>query len=233
MRSNGKIVSMSIIAMAGLVICGDFQQVVAQQSANPYIVDELTQHSHLSSTPGVPRPGIKPDPGTGRTPPDLEPEMSTRHMQRTGTAIVGTRNSVSIKSTDAGIVHRPAPPSAPLSPLPPVAHMSNCVNCAIIDFINSAQGSAVGAMASGIIAGTVARKIGGHGVYSPGGHARGVPEGHGGRGHGGHDQTHYQVGVTLQDGSRQIIVVPDVTGLHRGDVIQLKDGILVPGYDNP
>ena len=54
-----------------------------------------------------------------------------------------------------------------------------------------------------------------------------------GRGHGGHDQTHYQVGVTLQDGSRQVIVVPDVTGLHRGDVIQLKDGILTPGYDNP
>ena len=50
MRSNSQIVSMSAIAMASLVFFGDFQQAVAQRSTSPYPVDELAQHSHLSST---------------------------------------------------------------------------------------------------------------------------------------------------------------------------------------
>jgi hypothetical protein len=169
------------------------------------------QQKTLSTTSLPPRPGIKPD-----------PHMPIRTMQRTGTAIVGARNSVSIKSTDAGIVHRPAAPSAPLSPLPQSG--SNCINCGVIDFINSAQGNAINAMASGIIAGTIARKIGEHGAHPHTDHASGRHP------HQGQHQQHYHVGVTMQDGSRQVIMVPDITGLHRGDFIQLKDGVLTPEY---
>ncbi|MDR4521525.1 MAG: hypothetical protein R3E36_13205 [Nitrosomonas sp.] len=150
--------------------------------------------------------------------------MPVRTMQRTGTAIVGARNSVSIKA--------PMPVSfiapqrhPPLSPLPQSG--SNCINCGIIDFINIAQGNAINAMASGIIAGTIARKTVNMHIrkpdHTPGRHA------YQGQGQGQHQQ-HYHVGVTLQDGSRQVIMVPDVTGLHRGDFIQLKDGVLTPEY---
>lgn len=194
-------------------------QHAAAQSGDVPDQNELPQHQQTLSTRSLPpMPGIKPD-----------PHMPVRTMQRTGTAIVGARNSVSIKSTDAGIVHRPAAPSAPLSPLPPLPQSgTSCINCGIIDFINTAQGNAINAMASGIIAGTIARKIGEYGAHpqsdrTPGRHA------HHGQGQGQHQQ-HYHVGVTMQDGSRQIIMVPDVTGLHRGDIIQLKDGILTPEY---
>lgn len=196
-------------------------QHAAAQTGDVYDQNELPQQQQTLSTRSLPpTPGIKPD-----------PHMPVRTMQRTGTAIVGARNSVSIKSTDAGIVHRPAAPSAPLSPLPPLPQSgSNCINCGIIDFINIAQGNAINAMASGIIAGTIARKIGEHGAHPQTDHTPGRHAYQGqGQGQGQHQQ-HYHVGVTMQDGSRQIIMVPDVAGLHRGDIIQLKDGVLTPEY---
>lgn len=191
-------------------------QHAAAQTGDVYDQNELPQQQQTLSTRSLPpTPGIKPD-----------PHMPVRTMQRTGTAIVGARNSVSIKSTDAGIVHRPAAPSAPLSPLPQSG--SNCINCGIIDFINIAQGNAINAMASGIIAGTIARKIGEHGAHPQSDRTSGR-HAYQGQGQGQHQQ-HYHVGVTMQDGSRQVIMVPDITGLHRGDIIQLKDGVLTPEY---
>lgn len=186
-------------------------QHAAAQSGDAHTQGKLPQQQTLSTSSLPPMPGIKPD-----------PHMPVRTMQRTGTAIVGARNSVSIKSTDAGIVHRPAAPSAPLSPLPQSG--ASCINCGIIDFINIAQGNAINAMASGIIAGTIARKIGEHGAHPQTDHTSGKHP------HQEHHHQHYHVGVTMQDGSRQVIMVPDITGLHRGDIIQLKDGVLTPEY---
>jgi len=212
----------NLVALVGLVGVFNFgihQNVVAQSEmqAEP----DKSRHQTLSTTPLTPKPGFKP-----HTAHPAPPEMPARTMQRTGTAINGARNSVSIKSTDAGIVHRPAAPSAPLSPLPPMSPMApmgqfapNCINCGIIDFINIAQSNAINAMASGMIAGTIARKMGEHGS-----HHGSQPEHHQHRGH----QQHYQVGVTMQDGSHQVIIVPDITGLQRGNMVQLKDGILIP-----
>jgi len=188
-------------------------QHAAAQSDAMHAQSGLPQQHTLSTSSLPPRPGIKPD-----------PHMPVRTMQRTGTAIVGARNSVSIKSTDAGIIHRPAAASAPLSPLPQSG--TSCINCGIIDFINIAQGNAINAMASGIIAGTIARKIGEHGAHPQPDH---TPSRHAHQEQGQHQQ-HYQVGVTMQDGSRQVIMVPDITGLHRGDIIQFKDGVLTPEY---
>ncbi|MBX3640259.1 MAG: hypothetical protein KF888_07070 [Nitrosomonas sp.] len=186
-------------------------QHTAAQSGDIHTHHESPQQQTHATSSLPPRPGIKPG-----------PYMPIRTMQRTGTAIVGARNSVSIKSTDAGIIHRPAAPSVPLSPLPQSG--SNCMNCGVIDFINIAQGNAINAMASGIIAGTIARKIGEHGAHPHVNHTPGRRNGHSNQGH----QQHYHVGVTMQDGSQQIIMVPDITGLHRGDIIQLKDGVLTP-----
>lgn len=178
---------------------------------------QVAAHSH------IPKPGFKPD-----------QKFSTRTMQRTGTAIVGARNSVSIKSTDAGIIH--TPPIVPAAPYPhhapnqpQVPPASGCINCGVIDFISIiGQGNALNAMASGIVAGTIAKKIGGHGVFSHPGHRHN-------HGHGTHsEQTgqhqHYQVGITMHDGSQQTITVPEVSHLHRGDRIQLIDGMIIPEH---
>ncbi|MDR4514728.1 hypothetical protein [Nitrosomonas sp.] len=161
----------------------------------------------------APLPDTKPD-----------PNLPPRTIQRTSTAISGARNSISIKSTDAGIIHYPPavlPPNTPPPSQPPA--LSGCINCGVIDFINIAHGNAPNVITSGIIAGTIARKIGEHGAHqhtdnTPGRHA------HPGQQH----QQHYHVGVTMQDGNRQIIMVPDITGLHRGDFVQIKDGVLTP-----
>lgn len=201
----------AIVGLVGVFIVGIHQNIAAQ----PEIQTEpnTPQQQTLSTSQLAPKPGVKPHPA--------HPEMPVRTMQRTGTAINGARNSVSIKSTDAGIVHRPAAPSAPLTPLPPMPQFGpNCINCGMIDFISIAQSNAINAMASGMIAGTIARKIGEHGVHH--GTQPDHPQ------HRGHHQQHYQVGVTMQDGSQQVIIVPDITGLQRGNIVQLKDGVLIP-----
>ena len=79
------------------------------------------------------------------SPPDLN--RAPRTIHRTGTAISGARNSISIKSTDAGIIHRQPP-------------ASGCINCGIVDFVNKmGQVGGLNAIAGGVIAGTVARKL--------------------------------------------------------------------------
>ncbi|PTN12598.1 hypothetical protein [Nitrosomonas aestuarii] len=176
-----------------------------------------TQHQPIvhSAQPPIPTPGVKPNPG-----------LPTRAMHRTGTAIIGARNSVSIKSTDAGIIHYPS--AAPATHAPNVSgspYASNCINCGIIDFINNInQNNVLNAMASGIVAGTIARKIGEHGAHPH-------PQNNAGRGHSRHSgQQHYHVGIIMHDGSQQVITVPDASQLHRGDRIQLIDGMIVPEH---
>ena len=108
-------------------------------------VDEPIQQQSIPQSI-APKPDIKPN-----------PDLTSRSMHRTGTAIVGARNSVSIKSTDAGIIHYP--PSVPPSPVPSSVytpnspHASNCINCGLIDFINIidpevSKGKALMALAS-------------------------------------------------------------------------------------
>jgi len=211
---NGKTLCIHAV-LTSFILLSSSHSVMAQSSH--LSGQDETARTPITTSSIAPKPGIKPN-----------TEMPVRTMQRIGTAINGARNSVSIKSTDAGIIHRPAAPSAPLSPMPPLPPMgSNCSNCGIIDFI---QGNALNAMASGVIAGTIARKIGEHGAYP---NTYNAPAGHGGNTHRGHHQQHYQVGVTMQDGSQQIITVPDISGLQRGGIIQLKDGVLIPEYGNP
>ncbi len=187
------------------------QAVIAQ----PGELNESTQQQ-TAFQPIIPKPGIKPE------------NRPTRTMQRTGTAIVGARNSISIKSTDAGIIHHPPGISAiPNTAYEPSRHYgpaaSNCMNCGIIDFISRiGQEATQNAIAGGIIAGTVLRKIGGHDAYQHPHHAHGEHPAHSGQ------HQHYHIGVTMHDGSRHIITVPDISHLHRGDSVQVIDGTIGP-----
>ena len=184
-----------------------------------------SMQSQVATQSHIPKPGFKP-----------EQKFSTRTMQRTGTTIVGARNSVSIKSTDAGIIHYPPPvsatPQAYYAPSHPyVPSVSGCINCGIIDFINAVgQGNALNTMASGIVAGTIARKLAGHGVY-----AQSNPPNQGRGEHPEHTEQHqhYHVGITMHDGSQKILTVPDVSHLHRGDKIQLIEGMIMPEPRTP
>ncbi len=148
-------------------------------------------------------------------PPDLN--RPPRIIHRVGTAIGTPRNSVSIKSTDAGTIRRQPP-------------VSGCINCGVIDFVNKiGQGPGLNAIASGVVAGTVAREIIGQtphpqGIIHPstmgsisGGYSGNVV----------HPGNPYQVGITMSDGSQAIIALPDASNLQQGDRIQLIDGALV------
>lgn len=103
------------------------------------------------------------------------------------------------------------------------------MNCGTIDFIVIiGQNSAMNAVASGIIAGNIVRKIGEHGVYPHPHYRRYDGEHHGHKGHTEHrDYHHYQVGITLQDGSQQVIIVPNASDFQQDDHIQLIDGRLM------
>lgn len=156
-----------------------------------------SQHLTAQPSPGSP-PGVNQPP---------------RIIHRTGTAIAPPRNSISIKSTDAGIIHRQPP-------------ATGCSNCGVIDFVNRiGQGPGLNAIAGGVIAGTVAREVmrqnpHPHGTGNPGAmqspHAGGTAQ--------PHDQ--YQVGITMNDGSQAIIALPDATQFHQGDRVKWVDGVL-------
>ncbi len=147
-------------------------------------------------------------------PPDLDRPPKTIH--RTGTAI-GARNSISIKSTDAGIIHR-----QPAS--------SGCINCGIINSVNKiGQESSLNAIANGVVAGTVAREVLRHSPYPYGtnhSHATGSPHAPVGA-HAVNPGNQYSVGVTMNDGSQTIITLPDASNFQQGDRVQLIDGMLV------
>ena len=146
------------------------------------------------------------------SPPDVN--RPPRIIHRTGTAIAPPRNSVSIKSTDAGIIHR-QPPTA------------GCSNCGVIDFVNRiGQGPGLNAIVGGVIAGTVAREVMRqnpypHGTDNPGAiqgpHVGGTVQPPG----------QYQVGITMNDGSQAIIALPDASHFHQGDRVKLVDGVLM------
>ncbi|MBY0485271.1 hypothetical protein [Nitrosomonas sp.] len=145
------------------------------------------------------------------SPPDLGRPPRTIH--RVGTAISTPRNSISIKSTDAGIIPRQPP-------------ASGCINCGIVDFVNKmGQGNNLNAIASGIVAGTVAREIiRPHGTNQPD-TADGMPGDHGGN--MANPVNPYQIGVTMSDGRQAIIALPDAANFQQGDRVKLIDGVLV------
>ncbi|UJO99641.1 MAG: hypothetical protein LZF64_10655, partial [Nitrosomonas sp.] len=82
-------------------------------------------------------------------PPESPPDINRppRTVHRVGTAIGASRNSVSIKSTDAGAI--PRQPAA-----------SGCINCGVINSVNRiGQDPGLNAIAGAVAAGTVAREI--------------------------------------------------------------------------
>lgn len=153
------------------------------------------------------------------SPPDLNNPPRTIH--RTGTAI-GARNSISIKSTDAGIIHRQPP-------------ASGCTNCGVIDFINKmGQGNGLNAIAGGVVAGTIAREVMRHHA-TPHSHGSnhpntmsGVPGDHGNN--MTNPASQYNVGITMNDGSQAVITLPNTANFQQGDRVRLIDGVLVPDH---
>jgi hypothetical protein len=150
-------------------------------------------------------------------PSDLNKPQKGIH--RIGTAISAPRNSISIKSTDAGVIRRQ--PSA-----------SGCANCGIIDSINKiGQAPAINAIANGIVAGTVAREIvrqtphpHPHDTYHPqvisGNH-----ENH--KGNIAYPGNQYQVNIIMDDGRQAIIALPEGASFHQGDRVKWVDGTLI------
>ncbi|MBP6057708.1 MAG: hypothetical protein KA524_04690 [Nitrosomonas sp.] len=140
-----------------------------------------------------------------------------RKVHRIGTAIPAPQNSISIKSTDAGAIRRPPPGSG-------------CPNCGIVDFVNKiAQGPGLNAIASGVVAGTIAREVirqtpYPHDINHPNA-MNGIPGGYGGN--VAHQGNPYQIGITMSDGSQAIIALPDASHLQQGDRVQLIDGVVV------
>lgn len=145
---------------------------------------------------------IEAPPGVTRPP---------RIIHRVGTAIPPPRNSVSIKSTDAGHIPRQSA-------------VSGCINCGVIDFIQrSTSGNALNAITSGVVAGTIAREVNRHLPYPGISH----PQYGTGMIPSNIATNPYQVGITLHDGSQAIIALPDVSHLQQGDRVQLIDGAIV------
>ncbi len=147
--------------------------------------------------------------------PDSPPDLSRppRTIHRVGTAISTPRNSISIKSTDAGTIPRQPP-------------TSGCINCGIVDFVNKiGQGNNLNAIASGIVAGTIAREIiRPHGTNQPD-TAGGMLGDHGSN--MANPVNPYQIGVTMSDGRQAIIALPDAANFQQGDRVKLIDGALV------
>ncbi len=146
-----------------------------------------------------------------------EPNMTGRAIDRTGTAFSG-RNSVSIKSTDAGKIPR-------------YQQNSGCINCGTVDFINViGQGGNIDLITGGIISGVIRNKVIRHGQdqHYP------IDPRISGNMHRGHqpsdDATHYKIGITMDDGTQSIITHQHAPNFHRGDRIKLIDGEFVPHH---
>lgn len=168
--------------------------------------------NHLTTAHAQSSQSIAPAPPAHR--PDLN--MPNRAIDRTGTAFSGRRSSVSIKSTDAGIVPRYPQTSA-------------CINCGTVDFVNViGQGNNIDLITGGIINGVIRNKVFQYGQnqgYPIDPHMHGnAHQGH----HQGNGTTHYDVGVTMDDGTKTIITQPNTPHFHSGDRIKLIDGEFVP-----
>ncbi len=187
---------LSIIALLGCLITN-----IAMAQAQP-----ITNNPSDHTTAQNPSASAETPPGVTRPP---------RIIHRVGTAIPPPRNSVSIKSTDAGHIPRQSA-------------VSGCVNCGVIDFIQrSTSGNALNAITSGVVAGTIAREVNRQLPYPGMAHSQygtgivPMPSG------GNIAANPYQVGITLHDGSQAIIALPDVSHLQQGDRVQLIDGAIV------
>lgn len=137
-------------------------------------------------------------------------------IHRIGTSSGKARNSVSIVSTDAGLIHRQPP-------------VSGCTSCGIVDLVNKiGQGPNLNTIANGIVAGTVAGEV-----------IRQIPYPHvpnhptvigtipsSQAEHIIHSASQHHVDVTMSDDKRTIITLPDASHLHRGDRFKLIDGSL-------
>ncbi|PTQ85054.1 hypothetical protein [Nitrosomonas ureae] len=140
-----------------------------------------------------------------------------RTIHRIGTAISTPRNSISIKSTDAGAIRRQSP-------------VSGCINCGIIHSINKIeQGSGMNAIAGGIVAGTVAREII---RQSPHPHNPDYPQAPGDNyyNQGGniiYPGNQYQINITMDDGRQAIIALPEGASFQQGDRVKWVDGALM------
>ena len=150
-----------------------------------------------------------------------EPNMTGRAIDRTGTAFSG-RNSVSIKSTDAGRIPR-------------YQQNSGCINCGTVDFINViGQGGNIDLITGGIISGVIRNKVIRHGQDQDQDQDQHYPidprmSGHMHQGHQPSDEaTHYKIGVTMDDGTQSVITHQHAPNFHRGDRIKLIDGEFVP-----
>ncbi len=193
---------------AGLKVLVIAMSLVAGASYTSFVFPQATNIQHNYPLP----PGaqnLMPQ-SLPETPPDLNKPPRTIH--RIGTAISAPRNSISIKSTDAGAIRRQ--PTA-----------SGCTNCGIINSIDKiGQGSSMNAIAGGIVAGTVAREIIRQTPYS---HPHGTdhPQVIG----GSHERTghQHQIGITLDDGKQAIIALPEGTSFQQGDRVKWVDGTLV------
>lgn len=145
-----------------------------------------------------------------------EANMTGRAIDRTGTAFSG-RNSVSIKSTDAGRIPR-------------YQQNSGCINCGTVDFINVIGQGGIDLITGGIISGAIRNKVIRHGQdqHYP------IDPRLGGNMHPGHqhnnDTTQYNIGVTMDDGTQTVITHQDAPNFHRGDRIELIDGEFSPHH---
>lgn len=174
----------------------------------------FTNGSFAQSTNQLPP---QPQHITAQPIPEIPPDLNSRPpraVQRIGTAIPPPRNTVSIKSTDAGAIPR----QSPLSP---------CINCGVVDFVNRlGQGPNLNAIVSGVVAGTVARGVIGSMQHSHDGHHPGDMQ-HPPNHHGVPPQHPYQVGITLDDGRQAIIAIPEGVNFQQGDRVRWVDGVLV------
>ena len=201
MQKNFHVIDLAKLAVVSASISSMFiVDITFAQSPNADHSNQTPLRSQSLTTQPVPE-----------SPPDLNKPPRTIH--RIGTAISTPRNSISIKSTDAGIIHRQPP-------------ASGCINCGIIDYVNKiGQGNNLNAIASGIVAGTVAREI-----IRP--HGTNHPDTMGGM-HGDHRDSManpsnpYQIGITMSDSRQAIIPLPDATNFQQGDRVKLIDGVLV------
>ena len=150
-------------------------------------------------------------------PSNIPPELNNRPpraVQRIGTAIPPPRNTISIKSTDAGAIPRQSP-------------MSGCINCGVVDFVNKiGQAPNMNAIVSGVVAGTIARGVIGQ---MPHPHSGDLQHPHVPHPDGNAMQPSqpYQIGVTLDDGRQAVIAIPDGTNFQQGDRVKWVDGVLV------
>jgi hypothetical protein len=142
--------------------------------------------------------------------PDSGRNMSKRVINRVGTEF-SDRNSVSIKSTDAGII-------------PGYQQIPECFNCGVVDIVGQSGG--LGVISGGIIGGAIGSKLIRRDLrqYYPTGNAH---DGHRHRGGSVDNTSYYDVGVTMGDEAHTVIKRQAVPSFYRGDGVKLENGVLV------